>query len=492
MNPAAPMTIRLDRRLYMKLAADSGLFDAILDVAQTIYNIRNTDPLLERLLEEIGERIPADRSGVFLAQRGGNGPLHGAAFGASPFEADPNILSQVRRDSVAILVHAPRSILCAPLGIFDSDLGLVYLETDRPGAFDERHLENLVAISAFAAVPLHHTRDIDRLEEENQDLREYTYINHGFVGESRPILEMHERINKVAGTDSTVLILGESGTGKELVANAIHANSRRAEGPLYTIHCGALTETLLESELFGYEKGAFTGAAREKKGKVEMARGGTLFLDEIGEMPLQMQPALLRVLQTGDYQRVGGTRTLQADVRIVAATNRNLKEWVKEGRFREDLYYRLHVIPVRTPSLREIREDIPLLAKHFLQKFRFIRPVDSLSAGAQQILMQHDWPGNVREFENAIRYALIVGETNPLEADDLPESVLAAPASQAMPTGYYARLEDYGRTLLENALKDTNGNHAEAGRILGLSKGYVGRLVRKWKIRTSSAQSRLL
>lgn len=314
-------------------------------------------------------------------------------------------------------------------------------------------------------------------------LQSYSYMNHGIVGESRPIREIHDRIQKVAGTDSTVLILGESGTGKELVTRAIHANSRRSGGPFVAVNCAAIVDTLVESELFGHEKGAFSGAIAQNKGKIEAANGGTLFLDEAGELRLQTQAALLRFLQEREFQRVGGTRTLRADVRIVAATNRNLKERVQEGQFREDLYYRLHVVQFRTPSLREIREDIPRLAGHFLQKLRYVRVVAGLSPDAQDILMRHDWPGNVRELENAIESALVLGRSSHIEPEDLPETVLQAQSAKAAPTSYYARLEQYGKTLVETALRDANGNHADAARILAISPSWMRRLAAKLNVK---------
>ena len=256
-------------------------------------------------------------------------------------------------------------------------------------------------ISSITAISLEHTRYIERLESENQRLHAEIDQEHGanlqIIGDSPRMQEVRTFIGKVAPSDATVLILGPSGTGKELVARAIHQNSRRAAGPFVAVNCGAITASLVESELFGYEKGAFTGAAKQEKGKIEAADGGTLFLDEVGELTMPMQAALLRVLQEREFHRVGGIRQVSVDVRIVAATNRNLEERIQEERFREDLYFRLKVVELQMPSLAECRADIPTLASHFLQKFRYKRVTSGFSTEAQRILTDYNWPGNVRE-----------------------------------------------------------------------------------------------
>jgi transcriptional regulator with GAF, ATPase, and Fis domain len=248
----------------------------------------------------------------------------------------------------------------------------------------------------------------------------------GIVGSSAAVLKLLELIARVAPQEATVLILGESGTGKELVARAIHAQSARRSGPFVAINCAALTESLLESELFGHEKGAFTGAAAQKKGKLELADGGTVFLDEIGEMAAVLQAKMLRVLQQREFERVGGTKTLPLDVRLIAATNRDLGAEAARGAFRTDLYHRLNVIALHMPPLRERREDIVPLARHFLElaAVRCGRRVDGFSAEAEQALQSYAWPGNVRELENAVERAVVLGETEQVLVDDLPETVL--------------------------------------------------------------------
>src|SRR5262249_923142 len=249
------------------------------------------------------------------------------------------------------------------------------------------------------------------VERENSRLREELDLGHNMIGESQGMREVYQRIARVAPTGSTVLILGESGTGKELAARAIHQNSARADSPFVAINCAALTETLLESELFGHEKGAFTGAIAQKKGKLETAQGGTIFLDEIGEMPLLQQAKLLRVLQEREFERVGGARTLKADIRVIAATNRDLETAIKQGAFRQDLYDRLKVGRLRRPTLRERQADIPLLASYFVTRYaaKCNRQVRGLTPAARAALCAYDWPGNVRELENAIERAVVLG-----------------------------------------------------------------------------------
>jgi two-component system, NtrC family, response regulator HydG len=301
------------------------------------------------------------------------------------------------------------------------------------------------------------------------------------VGESKAMREVYEFVSRVAGRDSTVLIFGESGTGKELVARAVHLNSPRKDKPFVAINCAAITETLLESELFGHERGAFTGAVSQKKGKLEVAEGGTIFLDEIGELALPMQAKLLRVLQEREFERVGGTRPIKLDVRLVAATNRDLKEASQTGAFRLDLYYRLNVVSLRMPALRERREDIPLLAAFFANQHaeKVKRRVAGISPEARACLMHYDWPGNVRELENAIERAVVLGSTELINAEDLPESILDETAAAGEPANKLAEgLRIAKKMLIEKAIQQANGNYTEAAKLLGVHANHLFRLVR--------------
>jgi transcriptional regulator with GAF, ATPase, and Fis domain len=291
-------------------------------------------------------------------------------------------------------------------------------------------------------------------------------------------------------TDTTVLIRGESGTGKELAAQAVHTNSPRRERPFVAINCAALTETLLESELFGHERGAFTGALAQKKGKLEVADGGTLFLDEVGELAPVLQAKLLRVLQEREFERVGGTKTIRVDVRLVAATNRDLEEAVRRGSFRQDLYYRLNVVAFEMPSLRERREDIALLASYFASRYaaRFKRKVTGIAPEARELLTSYDWPGNVRELENAIERAVVLGSTERVLPEDLPESIHeAAPASDATAappvTKYHDALREAKKQLLLRALEQSGGSFTEAAHTLGVHPNYLHRLISNLNLR---------
>ena len=332
-------------------------------------------------------------------------------------------------------------------------------------------------LSHLVSNALEHKRarkEVARLRESLQEVLPGT----GLIGSSPRMKKVVELIEMVAPTDATVLLTGESGTGKEVVARAIHAAGSRRLMPMVTIHCGALTETLLESELFGHEKGAFTGAQFRKKGKFEVADGGTVFLDEISDISLKTQTDLLRVLQEHEIVRVGGNQPIRVDFRCIAATNKDLEGLVKAGTFRPDLYYRLHVFCIDLPPLRERREDIPLLAHHFLQKFCMAtsRPVPQISAEALDALMKHDWPGNVRELENAVERALVVGRGPAVQASDFSFQFQGAPAAGKT-------LDDVERVHIERILRETQHNLSRAARILDIDRTTLYNKLRRYGMR---------
>ncbi len=291
------------------------------------------------------------------------------------------------------------SCLAAPLIVRDEVAAVVYLESrDGEYRFDEGHLQVLTAVAGMAAVAWENATILGWLQEENERLQSELKIEHGMVGASEKLRELQRQIAKVAPSNSNVLILGESGTGKELIARALHRNSLRAAGPFVAINCAALTETLLESELFGHERGAFTGAITQKKGKLEVAEGGTVFLDEIGELSPLLQAKLLRVLQEREMERVGGTKTIPLNIRLLAATNRDLAQAVQKGEFRRDLFNRLNVVSLKAPALRERPEDTLPLAEHFARKYAAEcgRKIVGLAPEARAYLQSYSWPGNVR------------------------------------------------------------------------------------------------
>ncbi|WP_148865967.1 sigma 54-interacting transcriptional regulator [Thermosediminibacter litoriperuensis] len=325
------------------------------------------------------------------------------------------------------------------------------------------------------------------LEEELIRSKKLDRAFDEIVGRSGKLLDALAVASKAAATTSTVLIRGESGTGKELVARAIHSASKRKNGPFVRVNCPAIPQTLLESELFGHERGAFTGALYQKIGKFELANGGTIFLDEIGEMGKDMQTKLLRVLQEKEFERVGGNQTIKVDVRIIAATNRNLEEMVKRGEFREDLYYRLNVVPIFLPSLRERKEDIPLLAEHFREKLSTVlgKNVTTITPGAMRCLMNYDWPGNARELENIIERAINLTDDGEIDVDDLPSYISGRETGDSghlinlSGDGEMAPYEEYEKEIIRKALKKYRSFNA-AAKVLGITHKTVAAKARKY------------
>jgi two-component system response regulator HydG len=341
----------------------------------------------------------------------------------------------------------------------------------------------LAAIATLASAALESAREIEDLQVRNALLEEQ--IDTGMIGRGAAMNRLLERIGRLAAQETTVLILGESGTGKEMVARALHRGSRRQHAPFVAINCAALTPSLLESELFGHEKGAFTDAVAQKKGKLELAGGGTVFLDEIGELAHELQAKLLRVLQQREFERVGGTKTMRLDVRLIAATNRDLAEDVKRHAFREDLYHRLNVVALRTPPLRERREDIPELARHFLGRAsaRCGRRVEGISPEAERYLVAYDWPGNVRELENIMERAVVLGESEQVQIEDLSDSGLEVAALPEPAGAYQTSVGEARRESIRRAWNDAGGDYKAAAAMLGLHPNSLLRLVRNLGLR---------
>jgi len=338
------------------------------------------------------------------------------------------------------------------------------------------------------------------LEEENLRLKKelrQKYKYNGLVGTSKPIEHIYAIIEKVADTDSTVLIIGASGTGKELIARAIHYNSSRGDKPLVVINCGAIPEQLLESELFGHEKGSFTGAYRSRIGRFEMANGGAIFLDEIGEMSPALQVKLLRVLQEQKFERVGGTKTIHVDVRVIAATNKNLTIAINKGKFREDLYYRLNVIPIKVPSLKQRRSDIPLLIDFFMKRFQKGKKekITGFSPEAMDAMLDHDWPGNIRELENAIKRLTILCDEQVVSFDDLPEHIQQE--SRSIQPGEEDILEegltldeavkDYEKRIILEAQEKSNWVKTRAAKLLHINRTTLVEKIKKQKLNEAAS-----
>jgi transcriptional regulator with GAF, ATPase, and Fis domain len=465
----------------------------LLKIITAISAIRGLIALQTPLLELILEFIPAERAALVLLDN--SGEELGSIFACDTLHNScrvpicQQIAEQVLHEGVGLLSNdaidrkkkTEHALMAAPLVVYDRILGFIYLDTQNKSArFDEGHLHVLVTVAVIAAIAIENARHLEHLQGENERLRSEISLEHAMVGDSVRMRELYQFISKVAHTDTTVLLLGESGTGKELAARAIHQNSQRAREPFVAINCAAITETLLESELFGYEKGAFTGAAAQTKGKLEVAEGGTVFLDEIGELVPTLQSKLLRVLQEHEFTRVGGTRLIKLRARLIAATNRNLEEAVRQGRFRQDLYYRLNVVSKRLPSLRERRQDIPLLAKHFVQKYsaKVGRRVTGISEQAEVCLLSYNWPGNIRELENAIEHGIVLGSNEQLLIEDLPDSLLeSAPSGTATCGKFHAAVREAKRQAILTAIAHAQGNYTKAARDLGLNANYLHRLL---------------
>jgi Nif-specific regulatory protein len=501
-------------RLLRELPATSRVarnLNALLKISRIVHAIRDLNDLQGQLLDLIFEIAPAGRGAILLADK--DGQQFNSMFarmrepGQGPLvKVSRTIARQVLEQGIAILgtdvpshsdlreveslaMSEVRSLLCVPLTVFQRIIGCIYLDSDSLNSrLNDEHLQLVTAIAGISAVALDNARRLQWLEQENERLTVEISQERSLVGEGARMKEVYQFLKRVAPTESTVLIEGESGTGKELAARALHRNSPRASKPFVAINCSAIPESLLESDLFGHERGAFTGAASQKKGRLQMAEEGVVFLDEIGELAPALQVKLLRVLQEREFERVGGTHTIKLDIRLIAATNRNLEQAVREGKFRQDLYYRLAVLKITMPTLRDRREDIPMLVRHFVQKHAKrckVKP-RPISREALSCLVNYDWPGNVRELENAIERALVLGSSEMILPEDLPESLLERdPAPEMTEAKYHAAVKELKKQLILDAVEQTQGSYAEAARILGVHPNYLHRLIRNLELKES-------
>jgi transcriptional regulator with GAF, ATPase, and Fis domain len=489
--------------------------NALLKLSRVVHSTRDLEQLQARILELIFEVTPAERGAILLDGKGKAEfasvfARHRPCAQERAIQVSRTVTQQVVEEGIAILggdvagsgelrevdslvSSNVRSLLCVPVTVSGKTTGCIYLDTTNPaGRFDENHLQLVAAAASISGVALENARRLQWLEQENLRLSTEISLEHNMVGEGPRMREVYQFLSRVAPKDTTVLIEGESGTGKELAARAIHRNSPRAARPFVAINCAAIPEGLLESELFGHERGAFTDAVTQKKGRLEVANGGVVFLDEIGELAPPLQVKLLRVLQEREFERVGGTRPISVDIRLIAATNKNLEEAVKAGLFRLDLYYRLNVVTLIMPPLRERREDIPTLADYFVRKYSAKCNVRTkkIAPEAMQCMVNYDWPGNVRELENVVERALVLIASDTIQPEDLPESVLEKdppPAIAAAP--YHATIKETKKQLILNALCDCKGNYTEAAHRLGVHPNYLHRLIRNLDLKESIRSS---
>ncbi len=484
--------------------AESGIELALLlEIGTAAQELRQARALAERLLELLFERLRAEKGAVLHLAPEQDHPELWCERGRGDLHLSRTVIDEVCRRGVALLwddvIVDPamagaeslrqvevRSLLAVPMAGRRRLHGVAYFQSGTAGAFGETDLKTAAAAAGIAGLAFDTADVIDDLRAENRRLRGLA-IEHDMVGESLAMTQLLSFIERVAPVDSTVLLRGESGTGKELVAHALHSSSPRADGPFVAINCATLSETLLESELFGHERGAFTGAVQRSIGKFEAADGGTLFLDEVGEIPTTVQARLLRVLQERQFQRLGGSRQIEVDVRLIAATHRDLEAAIRDGSFREDLFYRLNVIAFNVPPLRERRADIPLLARHFLRLHgeRLGRPGSGLDPDTLRTLTAYDWPGNIRQLSNAIERAVVLGDGDMIRPEDLPDELLERSAGEVPLSDFQNAIAETKKQLLLGALEQTDGNAAAAARQLGLHPNSFRRLMRQLGLKDS-------
>jgi transcriptional regulator with GAF, ATPase, and Fis domain len=471
---------------------------SLLLISTTLNRITTEDELYGRLLELLPGSLPAEQVALVVVGADGDSRIVDARqLAGAPVPVSQTVVTEALEQRAGLLTcgdgsnfraHADsvgsvvtESILCVPMVVRDRALGALYLTTSRVNAFDTDHLQFATAVANVAAIVLDNLRHVAWLHRERARLQQDLEGDQSLVGRSAAMQRIYAVVAKVARSDATVLITGETGTGKELVARAVHFNGARAKRPFVAINCAALTESLLETELFGHERGAFTGAMTQKKGKLEVADGGTVFLDEVGELAPALQSKLLRALEVREFERVGGTRPVRVDIRLISATNRRLPDDVAAGRFRSDLYHRLHVVDIDLPPLRERREDIPALASHFVERFarKSTRPIRGIAADALKDLTAYDWPGNVRELENTIERAIVLGASEYIVRDDLPDALLQLPVSGDLESSrFHGAVRQAKISVIVEAFREAHHSYTEAARLLGLHPNYLHRLIR--------------
>ena len=494
-----------------RIARDFGI---LLKISASINSIRGLNALQQRLLQLIFEVMPAERGAIVLT---GASPdefvsligLDRNALGDRKIRVSHTILNQVMREGAALLVKdivanselskvqslrvaRTSSLLCVPLIFFGEVIGAIYLETgDETVKFDDGNLELMTGIASVAAVALENALQFEWLESENQRLLETSQIKHQMIGNSPPMRKLYRLIGQIAPTESTVLIRGESGTGKELAAQAIHLNSLRADNPFIPVNCAALPESLFENEFFGHEREAYSGAASRRKGLLEAADSGTIFLDEVAELTPGAQAKLLRVVEEQKFRRVGGTEAIEVDVRLIAATNRNLEEAVKKSTFREDLFHRLNVISLEMPPLRERGDDILLLASYFLKKHsqKHKRNIVGITREARMRLVNNTWLGNVRELKNSIERAVVMSSGDLLTADLLPGDALAEHATEeGAALNMHEAVKEAQRRVILKTFKQAGFNYTETAKIIGVHPNHLHRMIRTLNLKSALIQ----
>ncbi len=493
-------------------SGNAALIKHLKEISSWVSSVQNLDQLLELIIESAAQVVQAKAASLLLVDEKTNTLYFQVATGSKSDEVKEyrvkmgqGIAGQVAETGEPLLIadvaNDPRwfkeisesigfetqSIACVPLIMESRTIGVVQIIDKLDGSpLQPSDMDLLQEFASLAALGIGHAQNIQQARREIKDLRDELQIRHQMTGKSPALKKVISDGLKVANSKASALILGESGTGKELLARLIHRAGPRKDKPLVILNCAAMPESLLEDELFGHEKGAFTGAVSRKIGKFELAHEGTIFLDEIGEMTPGMQAKLLRVLQEGNFYRVGGNIPISVDVRVLSATNKKLDEEVAESRFREDLYYRLNVVQINMPTLRERVEDIPLLAQHFLNLFKeeTVNPNLVISKAAMDKMIQYNWPGNIRELRNAIERAVVMGNGKEIVPDDLPinASKKSYPGLQIGLTLEEA-LNQFKKEFIILNLKNTGGNRSKAAKIMDIQRTYLSRLISKFGLK---------
>jgi Nif-specific regulatory protein len=499
----------------LKFEIDRNRFETLIEINALINSdYSDVKELLNKIIESATRLMSAEASSLLLVNPENNKLYFEIALGVKGPEVQrfslnmgEGIAGWVAANNRSLIVndvHADgrffsdiskqigfptRAIVAVPMRVKDRCVGVIeIINKAGGGSFTDEDLQWLEIFATQAAIAVQNARSLEKVKEEIYLLQDKIQAERGyhtFIGSSKAIREKLDIALRAAQTDSSVLLLGESGVGKELFAEQIHLRSPRANAPLIRVNCAALPESLLESELFGHVKGAFTGATNDRRGRFELADGGTIFLDEIGDLPLSLQVKMMRVIQSKTFERVGGAEPVKSDVRIIAATNKDIEKEVEEGRFRADLYYRLNVLPIYIPPLRERREDIPLLADFFLKRFNreIKKQISGFSPEAMDLLLSFAWPGNVRELENAIERAVVTAQADLLT----PEAFILAGHTQAREDQYAGKqlkeaVNVFKRHFIRQTLEMNRWNQTRTAKLLGIQRTYLSRLVKELEI----------
>ncbi len=493
----------------------------LFDISQRLLNSNELKKDLSPILACLVKHLNAERSFITIFNRQTNRMMIEAAYGLSASQqargkydlgegiigkvvelARPVVISEISKSKLFINKIKTEltkdghelTFICVPLlldNVVMGALSVVRIYNSNISVNEDIQLLSIVGsmIAKTARYKQAKLEELEALREQNRELQSQldSQKPHNIIGNSGKMCDLYALVSRVAQTNSTVLLRGESGIGKELFAEEIHAKSKQKDRKLIKVNCSALPESLIESELFGHEKGAYTGADQMRKGRFELADGGTIFLDEIGDLPLSTQVKLLRVLQEREFERIGGSKTIKVDVRIVAATNRNLEELIENGDFREDFYYRINVFPIFIPPLRHRRDDIPILVDHFIDKFNRKNnfQIKRITTSAINMLMVHRWPGNIRELENVIERSCIMTKDNVIHSYDLPPTLQTADSTNSvMEGGMMVVVEQLEKQLIRDALTTTAGNVTKAAELLCITERMLGTRVKKYEIET--------